>query len=537
MPDYELYIASFKWVYFFGIALMFLSLPIFEAVKNKRIAVLILFSGVLIFNLFFAFSDPFLYLWDEQFHALVAKNMLKNPFYPYLLDGNQLDVASTSWTRNNIWLHKQPFFLWLIALSFKIFGSTYWALRLPSTILSAMMILPIYGIGKIAINKRVGYWAALFFAASTTFVPMLTGRVNTDHNDAIFGAMVLFSIYYYFKYLESPKLKFIILLGIFAGFAFLTKWAIGILVFSGWGLNVLIFKENRIKIKSYFDLAIGFLVMTCVALPWQLYSYFRFREIFLEEFMLNGAHFTNSIEGHRGPWNYYLEHLNQTIFSTASWYFVIIIVLFIINGMGAKLKPRIALLTYIVLVYLFFSISATKMPFFTQPVFPLIMVVLAIVLHKIADWLLKLQIRKHKIPLSAQKLVWVLIPFFVSVRIFNQDEFLMKPEWRKDIWHNQLIENQIYKDVAKTINYPDKTMVFNFPYVGNVRFIFETGIDARDFIPSQSDIQELKRKHIQIYVFDHGQLPDYILDDHKIVKIESKLWSDGIKQNGFVLYW
>jgi len=40
--------------------------------------------GALGVRIFAAMLDPFLNTWDEQFHALVAKNMMANPFKPML---------------------------------------------------------------------------------------------------------------------------------------------------------------------------------------------------------------------------------------------------------------------------------------------------------------------------------------------------------------------------------------------------------------------------------------------------------------------
>lgn len=39
---------------------------------------------------YMATLDPFLHTWDEQFHALVARNMMDNPFVPTLRKGQLL---------------------------------------------------------------------------------------------------------------------------------------------------------------------------------------------------------------------------------------------------------------------------------------------------------------------------------------------------------------------------------------------------------------------------------------------------------------
>ena len=86
-------------------------------------SLLFLFLAGLILRMVTATLDPFLWTWDEQYHALVAKNMMMNPFKPVLISNPVLAYDFRNWQENHIWLHKQPLFLWQIALCFKIFGT------------------------------------------------------------------------------------------------------------------------------------------------------------------------------------------------------------------------------------------------------------------------------------------------------------------------------------------------------------------------------------------------------------------------------
>ena len=61
--------------------------------------------------LFSSLLDPFLNLWDERFHALVAKNLMNHPLMPTLYDDPVVSMAYDRWDRATIWLHKQPLFL------------------------------------------------------------------------------------------------------------------------------------------------------------------------------------------------------------------------------------------------------------------------------------------------------------------------------------------------------------------------------------------------------------------------------------------
>ena len=52
--------------------------------QNTRLAVGILFLAALVLRYHYITLDAFLHDWDERFHALVAKNMMTEPFKPML---------------------------------------------------------------------------------------------------------------------------------------------------------------------------------------------------------------------------------------------------------------------------------------------------------------------------------------------------------------------------------------------------------------------------------------------------------------------
>ena len=106
---------------------------------------------------YMATLDPFLHEWDEQYHALVARNMMDNPFVPMLRAGHLMPYNYEDWGGNIIWLHKQPLFMWQMALSMKICGVSLFALRLPSSILGTFMVPLLYHIGR---NLNASHFAA-----------------------------------------------------------------------------------------------------------------------------------------------------------------------------------------------------------------------------------------------------------------------------------------------------------------------------------------------------------------------------------------
>src|SRR5688500_5618163 len=74
--------------------------------------------------------------WDEAYHAVVARNVLKHPLRPTLVDTPYLPYDRMKWVENHVWLHKPILPFWQTALSLAALGVNAFALRLPAAILS-----------------------------------------------------------------------------------------------------------------------------------------------------------------------------------------------------------------------------------------------------------------------------------------------------------------------------------------------------------------------------------------------------------------
>ena len=51
---------------------------------KEKLRIVLIFFGAFSIYLGAAFLDDFVNIWDERFHALVAKNSMKNPLKPGL---------------------------------------------------------------------------------------------------------------------------------------------------------------------------------------------------------------------------------------------------------------------------------------------------------------------------------------------------------------------------------------------------------------------------------------------------------------------
>ena len=154
---------------------------------KERLARALLFGSALSMAVGYAFSFDFLWPWDERFHALVAKNLVNHPFKPTLYNATPYqDFEHSFWNVSHVWLHKQPFFSWLMALSIKFFGPTSWSPRLPSVLLLALASMAALRIGSITLSKRAGLSAFLLVGFSPYLLGLISGEIKLDHNDSIF---------------------------------------------------------------------------------------------------------------------------------------------------------------------------------------------------------------------------------------------------------------------------------------------------------------------------------------------------------------
>ena len=181
---------------YYGIALIIICLTGYFIswkyhISNRyTLAILLLVLCGLILRIYTS-CDFFLHNWDERFHALVAKNLIKHPLIPTLFDNPILPADYQSWVGSHIWLHKQPLPLWAMAGSIKFFGANEIAIRLPSIILSTIGIWLTYKIGSALFSQKTGYIAALLFSVNGLIIEITAGRVATDHIDIFF----LFSVF------------------------------------------------------------------------------------------------------------------------------------------------------------------------------------------------------------------------------------------------------------------------------------------------------------------------------------------------------
>lgn len=371
----------------FGVSGILLALSIWRYRRGQlQQAVVVLMAAALALRLGVAGLDPFLHDWDERFHALVAKNLLADWTRPVLRAAPVLAYDYRQWCCNSLWLHKQPLFLWQVAGSFWLFGVNELALRLPSAVLGALVIWPIYRLGCLVFSPAVGYYAGLLFALSYYSLELTSGWQSVDHADVAFLSYVTGSLWAYYEYRQAPThpWRWALLAGLLAGAAVLCKWLPGLVVYAAWGVDTIVNSTRRWKAREYGQLLAATAVTLAVVLPWQLYIRHRFplESAFEQEY--SARHFGEVLEDKGGPWYFYITNL---------WYQFQWLVLLIAGGLGLLVTPAVRqrplrpLLIAAGAIFGFFSLAATKMVSYTYVVAPVLLLLAALAWVEAAQWL------------------------------------------------------------------------------------------------------------------------------------------------------
>lgn len=203
--------------------------------QSYTIPLLIVLFGSLLFMT--GLGRVHLFDWDEINFAESAREML--------VSGDYLNVQVNFET---FW-EKPPFFIWLQALSMKVFGVNEFAARFPNAVAGILTLLVLFFIGKKWRNEAFALlWAVLYACSFLPFFYFKSGII-----DPWFNLFIFLAIYFIIEYTspENNGNRYLqaILSALFAGLATLTKGPVGFLIFSLCFLVFLAF--NRFKLNGF----------------------------------------------------------------------------------------------------------------------------------------------------------------------------------------------------------------------------------------------------------------------------------------------
>ncbi|MBD3181486.1 hypothetical protein GF312_04285 [Candidatus Poribacteria bacterium] len=169
--------------------------------------------------------------------------------------------------------HWPPLYSILIAPFFPIFGKTAFAAKLPSLIISCLLLpVVIYYLTKEISGSK---FAGLAAGAGILLYPFFFRWSLHCLSDILFTFVVCSAVLFAVKSLDNPL--YFYFLGVFMGLAYYAKGS-GLVIIPGFALFYLIAYKSIKKVIMDRRIWISFLIAFLVLLPWFIRNYIHFRD-------------------------------------------------------------------------------------------------------------------------------------------------------------------------------------------------------------------------------------------------------------------
>jgi len=307
--------------------------------------------AVALFLSLFRLGAPHLFDVDEAVFSEATREMV--------LDHNWITPTYNGENRYD----KPILFYWLMAASYSCFGINEFGARFPSAVSSVLLVSAIFLFTNRFKGRGPAALAALSAALSVYFLVYSRAAV-TDMALALFISLSLFS--FYLSTVRTDRRVFIYAFYLFSALAFLTKGLIGILFPFGIAIAYSALTSGFKGVRRVFHLG-GILLFSAVSAPWYLTQVFINGREFIDQFFIKHhfRRYTGVISGHKGPFYYYIPVMIIGLFHWIS---------FLPAGIRNtfKEKDRLDLFAFVwfAFVFLFFSLSTTKLPNYILPALP-----------------------------------------------------------------------------------------------------------------------------------------------------------------------
>lgn len=165
--------------------------------------------------------------WANQYYAAAAQAGTQN--WTAWLFGS-LDPG------NAITVDKPPAALWVMALSGRLFGFSPFTMLLPQALMGVASVAVLFA----AVRRVSGPGAGLIAAAALAVMPVAALMFRYNNPDALLVLLLVVAAYLTVRAINSGGTRWMILVGVVLGFAFLTKMLQAFLVMPGLALAFLV---------------------------------------------------------------------------------------------------------------------------------------------------------------------------------------------------------------------------------------------------------------------------------------------------------
>jgi 4-amino-4-deoxy-L-arabinose transferase-like glycosyltransferase len=288
-------------------------------------------------------------------------------------------VVSGNWVTPRLndlkYFEKPPLQYWTTAIAYEVFGQHQWTSRLWTGLTGFAGILLVWFAGLRLFGREAAGYAAALLSGSLLYV--LMGHINTlDMGVTFFITLGIVALLIAQQEGEIYRGRWMVLAWAALGFAVLSKGLMGI-VLPGAALFLYALVQRDFTVFKRMHWLAGLAVFLLVTAPW-FYLVMKANPEFFQKFFIyeHYTRFTTKELGRYQPWYYFVPIL---LLGALPWT-VLMFDTLIRTWRDSRLPVGVSrvgtfnaarfLLVWAVFIYLFFSISDSKLPSYLLPMFP-----------------------------------------------------------------------------------------------------------------------------------------------------------------------
>jgi 4-amino-4-deoxy-L-arabinose transferase-like glycosyltransferase len=268
------------------------------------------------------------------------------------------------------YFEKPPLLYWATALSFRAFGISEWSARLPNAIAALLTVLLLYAGVARWFTPEAALLSTITLISSFGFFTM--ARILTI--DMLLSSTLFLSLIFFYDFYRQKKPRFMYLFYACLALATLAKGPVAPLLV-GSSLLIFLLLERRVSFLRDLLSVKGILLCALLVVPWFVAIALREKE-FLWFFLVdqNFLRFLTQKHNRSGPVYYFVPVLFGGLFPWS---------IFIPRAVAIywRTKELRLFLIWFFVVFLFFSLSGSKLPPYILPVFPALAILLGCLFH------------------------------------------------------------------------------------------------------------------------------------------------------------
>lgn len=321
-------------------------------------------------------------LWLGCFFGLGAAGVFDLDEGLYTSVARQM-IESGNWIVPRVGLEtffdKPPLFYWCEAICIRIFGATSFAVRLPSATATALTALALWWWCRRRANERTGWLSAALFLSC----PLAFGLARQAVLDSLLTLFLTLAVLCWIEANGSEgraQKRAYLWMALAMGLAVMTKGIIGALLpCAALAIWLLLRREKGAARRVPWLPMLGIIVL--INAPWHIAMWRATGHEFVQQYIIDNHinRFLGKKFGHSAPFWTYLPVLLVGMFPWSvliplSWW----------RGWNARRANRsqpdmaLAMLAiWAAVVFVFFSISKSKLPSYTEPAVPALCILIA----------------------------------------------------------------------------------------------------------------------------------------------------------------